>query len=114
MKKQSWHNEFFQSLAELANVEAQQQEWLAGGGASLPAPSELVCQVFDDSGLDNLLANGQVFSSAADAVLREMSDLVTKIDLEQDPENILRDARWLELTTLAEKAVKLVSEVIED
>jgi hypothetical protein len=72
------------------------------------SPTELVCQLFDDSGLDELLEGGIVFSTRADDTLRRMNVLASNLNLEQRPDDLLRDGRWLEFTRLAESALAAV------
>ena len=67
----------------------------------LPCPSELVCVLFDDSGLDAALDQGGVFWPELDHHLRVMSALVDRIDVERTPQEVLDDPLWALLVDLS-------------
>ena len=96
MKAQSWHAGFVRSLEEVSDIEAQMAAWMDRANANFPDPAELICQIFDDSGVGDLLADGRVFSEATDAALRRLSVLAERLDLDQSPERLLSSEGWLE------------------
>lgn len=108
MQRQRWHDNFLKSLEELADISLQTQAWVDGDHSLLPSPTELICQTFDDSGFDEMLEAGLVFSNEADTVLREMGDLASQVDLEQPPRDLLGDPSWQTLSVLAGKALASV------
>ena len=52
--RQDWHEAVLVGLRLLSDLELQRSAWLEGEGAC-PDATELVCGLFDDSGLDDLL-----------------------------------------------------------
>ena len=80
MVEETWVSPFLESLREMSDAFAQRRAWLDGDPSNFPTPVELVCQVFDDSGLDDALADGPVFSSEADDLLRQLSSVVEAED----------------------------------
>jgi hypothetical protein len=72
------------------------------------SPTEIVCELFDDSGLAGLLERGAVFSGEADNLLRALGEKVTQVDLDQPPEALSRDPRWQEIQALARATLRLV------
>jgi hypothetical protein len=108
MRKQDWHAGFLQSLAEMADIVMQRQAWIEKAQSRFPSPTELVCQVFDDSGVDDLLAKGLVFSEATDNVLRRLSGLVARVNLDVRPQELLSSKHWFEVTEEAALALDMV------
>ena len=82
--------------------------------ARFPDPDELVCQIFDDSGIDVLLAEGQVFSETTDAALRRLSVLAEALDLHQTPTRLLSSEGWLEFAREAARVLALVRTALAD
>lgn len=96
MSPEPWHEAVLASLAELRDATRQQQAWLETGAelyAFPSSPSELVCELFDDTGLAELLSTG-AFGGKADALLRELDQLLREIDLARAPELLLADRSW--------------------
>lgn len=104
MKREPWHTALLQSLDALSDTDRQWRAWVERESANFAGPVELICQVFDDSGLSELLQAGQVFSPDADDLLRKMDALVLQINVDQPVEQLLNSARWLELAKLANQA----------
>lgn len=113
MEKQPWHENFLLALEELSDPEAQRRSWLHGDETNVPPPSELINQVFDDSGIIDLLDDGPVFSDRADKALRDLSDLVDTSDLNQPIENLLASKHWLQVASLARLALNAVHEALD-
>jgi hypothetical protein len=114
MKPEPWHATFIQSLQELADLQAQTRAWVGGAAPEFPSPTELVCQVFDDSGILELLARGPVFSPETDACLLEVSRRVDEVDLEQPPQDLVRNAAWLCVVHAAADALRAASAVLHE
>ena len=93
----------------LADLPAQRRSSIAGEG-DLPCPSELVCVLFDDSGLDAALDQGGVFWPELDHHLRVMSALVDRIDVERTPQEVLDDPLWSLLVDLSGRALDAMEE----
>jgi len=110
MKMRAWHADFVQSLEEATDIDAQRAAWIARTNTDFPEPTELLCQIFDDSGVDDLLAEGAVFSEATDVALRELSQLASRQDLTETPERLLSSEGWLEFAREAARVLALVRE----
>lgn len=83
------------ALAELSDLQYQSRVW-AGRGADHEMSSFVECveQLYDDSGLELALDGGQpVFGSPIDDELRELGDLVAKIDSGQSPDELISQPR---------------------
>jgi len=106
--QQHWHCVFLESLEALAGIERQRRAWLDGTDSSFPSPVELVCQLFDDSGIDDLLEIGLVFSQPTDALLRKMSSLAEEVDVEVAAEKLLQCESWRRLSQDAGRALQMV------
>ena len=110
MKAQDWIAGFIQSLEEASNIDRQRSAWVGRRDPNFPAPAELVCQLFDDSGVDDLLAEGVVFSEATDALLRRLSSLAADLDLNGPPEVLLSSEGWGGFAREAARVLALVRE----
>lgn len=89
-----WQAEFVQSLEAASDVRRQRVAWVDRTGPFFPDPVELICQIFDDSAIEDLMAKGVVFSEATDAAIRRLHALVSELDLNQEPERLLSSEGW--------------------
>ncbi len=101
--RQDWHEAVLVGLRLLSDLELQRSAWLEGEGAC-PDATELVCGLFDDSGLDDLLEDGEVFWPELDHHLRVMSQFSERIGTDRPAGEILDDPLWKTLSTLSTKA----------
>lgn len=101
MNTELWRVQFLASLDDLSDLARQRQDWIDSAPPTGMSPTELVCAVFDDSAIHDLMNAGTVFSSKVDPMLRGMSELAGTIDVSQSPEALLRDESWLRLASLA-------------
>lgn len=108
MEVQDWLVGFIQSLEEASDFTRQWEAWVERSDPNLPSPIELVCQAFDDSGVDDLLSEGLVFSDATDDRLRRLSALATELDLKVPPETLLSSNGWGEFVREAKVALASV------
>lgn len=108
MTMEAWHARFVQSLEEASDIDAQRAAWVDRVNIHFPAPAELICQLFDDSGIDDLLAEGVVFSETIDAALRRLSALAARLDLGAEPEQLVSSGVWLEFVHETARALAMV------
>jgi hypothetical protein len=108
MKAQVWHYGFVQSLEEASDIDAQRAAWANRTNNHFPEPAELICQIFDDTGIDDLLADGVVFSETTDAALRRLSALAARLDLDEAPERLMSSEGWLEFAHETARVLDLV------
>ena len=73
----------------------------------------MICQIFDDFGIGDLLERGLVFSDDIDGVLRRMSSLVDEIDIDQSPESLLKDPKWISFCELSSVALVGIKKLFE-
>ena len=114
MKIQAWHAGFLLSLEEASDIDAQRAAWVDRTSTHFPEPTELICQMFDDSGIDDLLAEGVVFSETTDAALRWLSALAARLDMDQSPERLMSSNGWLEFARETARVLALVREDLEE
>lgn len=105
MNDARWLSQFLESLRQLGDRDAQRDAWIGLKRPNFPSPEELICQVFDDSGLDDLLSIGPVFSPKVDAVLRELSDVAAVFVPASTAADIDADERWAKIVALARRAL---------
>jgi hypothetical protein len=97
------------SLEEAADLDRQRAAWVDRTDAHFPAPTELVSQVFDDSGIDDLLGTGElVFSQRTDAAIRALSALVEEMGLDEDPVQLWVSETWRGFANNAARVLALV------
>ena len=70
-----------------------------------PDPVELICQLFDDTGVLEELDAGQVFSLKCDAYLRKLHRMTSVVDVEQHPRCLFEDPIWKEIVATAKTAL---------
>ena len=97
----------FQCLEELSSKEAQETLWLSNGDGDVSSFSEVVEQLFTDSGLDDALSTKDVvFEKNVDTKLRELSYLLATIDSGMPPQDII--------SCFAMRKVRLLSREVLD
>lgn len=104
MRLEPWQQMVLDTLYELSDASFQERAWLHCSDDEVSSPTETVNQLFDDSGLSELLERGIVFSENADSALKQLSQLIDTIDFEQPIEVLLVDVRWPEVRQLAFQA----------
>lgn len=112
MEVKPWQRLVLDALRELSDPSFQVRVWLRREGEEISSPGETVNQLFDDSGLGDLLEDGLVFSEEADSALRKLGKYVDTIDFERSVAEILADGRWQEVRQLASKAMSEVSRAL--
>ena len=106
-------DEVISRLRDLANARLQEEIWVEAKAGGPTSPAELVSQLFDDTALDEYLrgaSDSLVFSPAVDALLREISEMLDKLDLAVSPKLLLREPQWLEVQRKAAMALTLIGE----
>jgi len=109
LDKAKWLGPFLDSLGQLADLDRQKRAWIAGGPEHFPAPTELICQIFDDSGVQESLDSGTAFSEEADILLRQLGEIVAHLDMSRGPEILIRDPNWLRAVDLARSILAAIS-----
>ncbi|MGE4409754.1 MAG: hypothetical protein AB7D33_04180 [Sphingobium sp.] len=99
------------SLKEWASEEDQRRLWLSDGanGAEVSSFVEARESLFTDTGLALDLDRGRiVFDSTADAMLKKLDMLISQIDANQAPNQIIADDQMREVRQLASTLLRLV------
>lgn len=105
-----WRSFLIEVLAELAGCEAEWEKWIKSGEAELVDPVELACQLFDDSGLGDMLEAGPVFGESIDGRFRRLGEALDAVDSERGPEGLLGSPEWREVARLARELGAALSE----
>lgn len=108
MKLEDWHSDFVESLEGASDIDLQRRAWVDLEDPNFPDPGELICQIFDDSGVDALLDRGVLFSETTDAMLRRLSSLATGIDTTGSPHALLASEEWRTFVRQAAQTLALV------
>lgn len=104
-----WQANFIKTLWEAASPEIQRQAWLEGGIPGFPDPGELICQLFDDSAIDDqLLVGSTIFSESTDAQLRRLSELASKVEIAEPPLRLLASDSWQKFVLEAGQTLEMV------
>ena len=82
--------------------------WAGRDVAGFPSEVELVCGVFDDSGIEEELARGPVFSPEADTLLRQLTLAVDDVDNALEGSALLASSQWLRVVELARRALSAI------
>ncbi len=99
-------------LKELSDIAFQERVWVRGEGPEVSSYTEVVCQLFDDTGIGDELCleqhDGYVISKDIDPMLHELSDLLDSINSNLDTQEILKSPNWEEIRSCASHALKLL------
>ena len=101
-----------QCLEELADRSFQDRVWVRGDGPEVSSAVELVCQLFDDTGLGDLLESGGVATALgpdADRALRELQGLLDGVPAGLDAASLLRHPAWKAVMRAARDALDAMS-----
>lgn len=107
-----WHDWLVESLEMACDHAAQRAGWV-DATRFFPPPVEVICGIFDDSAIMDLLARGPVFSELTDASLRSLDTLAEAVDVDLHPKVLLASAAWLAFTREAERALALLRDDLE-
>ncbi|MCX5742961.1 MAG: hypothetical protein NT062_10745 [Proteobacteria bacterium] len=113
VEMESWQRMVVDCLRDLSDAALQNRLW-GDSEPKQPSPTEIVNQLFDDSGLGDLLDAGPVFSPEADLILKGLSLHIDSIDFDQSIEDLLADERWIGARQLAATALRAVDAVLEN
>ena len=103
------HEHIRDALNELADEEYQRKLWTASEGPEVSSLTEAIERLYDDSALTlELEADREVYSPHIDQMLRQLGDLLVKIDARRPPEEILQDPR---MATVRRRAAAILREI---
>ena len=111
MSLTTWQQTVVDCLRELSDTEQQKRSWLDKDGTEFPSPEEIVCQLFDDSGLGDMLEAGEAFSPECDALLGELRRKVAGMRLDQPVSALLEDHAWREIGSMAKAALRKIERI---
>ena len=106
-----WQQQVVECLRELSDIDLQKRAWLEGMYELCPDPVELLCQIFDDTGVLAELDARQAFSPKCDALLRKLHRMTNEVDVERPPECLLEDPKWKEVTSMAKIALDEITKL---
>lgn len=107
--REPWLDSFAESLRDAADLNGQKEAWVERKRVDFPSPVELLCQIFDDSGVGDLLdAQRCVFSTTTDAALRKLAKQAARLDLDQEPKQLVASEAWIEFALEASRVLDLV------
>lgn len=106
---EGWRETVIEALGDIANVDAQRASWIHGVGRPIPDASELACQLFDDTNLDNRLSGGMVFSRECDELLRRLGELFETSSLDGPPAAVLESPEWRKIVALARASLECIN-----
>lgn len=104
--------EVLDCLGQLADPEFQERVWVRGQGPEVSSYVEVVCQLFDDTGLGDLLDDGAAeaaFGSEAVGELLRLRQLVDSIPSGVDAASLVRLPAWEETVRVAGRARRVLA-----
>jgi hypothetical protein len=104
--------EVLECLRQLADPEFQARVWVRGEGPEVSSYVEVACQLFDDTGLGDLLEHGTadaVIGSEAVGELLRLWQLVDSIPSGVDAASLARLPAWKEIVRVAGRAHSLLA-----
>lgn len=102
-------------LRELSDLEFQRRVWVKGSDTEASSFNEVVCQLFDDYGLEELLQKKDqiVFTKEIDSLLRKISSLIDSIDDGLSQEKIIKLPIWKDVLYNSSKVLELINKLEE-
>lgn len=97
------------TLEELADIQFQNRTWLSRGGEEISSFSELISQIFDDTGLARLLEGGSlkhILDSETTKALRELDAAISKIDQSLPPFKLIHTPEMRVVRSCAAAALR--------
>ncbi len=107
---QEWQAFLIESLEYASDMNWQRLAWLEQTIPPYPIPIELICNIFLDTSLDDMLSEGVVFSEKVDSALMHLSILADGLNLQVEPESLLSSDEWVQFAREAERVLILVRE----
>lgn len=102
----SWQHAAISYLVQIADIDSQRSYWLCGEGCAISSPSELLCQLFDDTGLGILLDEGRLaFDPVVDQMLLRLNRLADRVDYGAPPDVLLSSKSWHDVVDLARQVL---------
>ena len=98
-------------LRQLADRSFQERVWVRGEGPEVSSYVEMVCQLFDDTGVGELLDAGgaaKALGAEASQELAKLSGLLDGFPPGLDPASLLRSPAWTDVLRTAARAGELV------
>ncbi|MEZ6165436.1 MAG: hypothetical protein R3B67_13495 [Phycisphaerales bacterium] len=95
-------------LSALSDREFQSTSWLSSGEESVSSIVEDICQTFDDSGLSDAMSlDDAIFATHRElqSALDSLSSVIDKINLDQDPRQLIDDPHVHEMRVLSDRAL---------
>ncbi len=103
MKADLWKANILDTLEALADLKKQRSST-----EFFPCPTELLCQLWDDTRLNEFFERGAVFTPALDAAFMELSELHDKVDLDVSISGLHMDPLWHQAALLATKIAAML------
>jgi len=100
------------TLQELADIQFQNRTWLSANGKEISSFSELISQIFDDTGLAHLLQSGlpeQTLDSEAIKALRELDASISNVDQSLPPFTLIHTPEMRSVRRCAADALRALS-----
>jgi hypothetical protein len=100
-------------LTELSDIDFQRRAWLAASGPEVSSFSELVSQLFDDTGLTDALEDARIEEAVgleAAAKLRALDNAVAKIDQSLPPGALINLPAMVQIRELARQALEAIQQ----
>jgi hypothetical protein len=100
-------------LRELSDVEWQRRVWLAATGPEVSSFEELICQLFDDTGLSDAIDSGRCPAQLTEKSFLEFQRLgraVRRVDQTAAPADLLEDPRLIEVRARAASVLDILDE----
>lgn len=98
-----------ESLGDLADIDFQRRAWLSADGPEVSSFDELICQVFDDTGLSDVIDKPyleDIVGRAAAARLRTLDRAVSEIDSDLPPAELILLPEMARIRELARQALE--------
>ena len=104
--------EVVECLCELGSPEFQERVWVRGEGPEVSTYTEVICQLFDDTGLGDMLDSGAAsieFGPQAEASLLTLRSLLSQVPEGVDARSLFGLPIWRAVVEAARTSAVLVA-----
>jgi hypothetical protein len=99
-----------EALGPLSSEEFQRRVWVQGIGPEVSDLSEAICQLFDDTGLSDLLEKDRpIFNPQLDDKFKALSRAIDCIDRSLGPAEMVAHPKMREIRTLSAGLIRELS-----
>jgi hypothetical protein len=113
VEREPWIEGLIQSLALLADTQAQYCGWVEPCTEFFVSPQELLCMVFDDSAYTDMRPGQTFIAPDVHKLMSELDAMTKDLELDKPPETLLQSKQWQAIVEQAAKTKAAVEQATQ-